>query len=97
MELASLGRVVISFAVVVVLMLLVAYLAKKFGLEKRFSVSHSASGRLKILDQLYLDPRQRLVLMQRDDTCHLLLLGAEKNTLLESFPAQPTSGTDTTA
>lgn len=87
MELESLIRVLISFGVVVALMFVVAWFAKKMGLEKRFGVSDSARGRLKIIDQLYLDPRQRLLLMQRDDTCHLLLLGVDKATLLESFPA----------
>lgn len=90
MEPGSLIRVLISFGAVVLLMFIVAWLAKKFGLEKRFAVADSAKGRLKIIDQIYLDPRQRILLMQRDDTCHLLLLGADKATLLESFPADST-------
>lgn len=87
MEYASLGRVLISFAAVVALMFLLSWLVRKFGLEKRIRMPESPKGRLQLVDQLFIGPRHRLVLIQRDDMCHLLLIGVEKETLLETFPA----------
>lgn len=86
MEYASLGRVLISFAAVVALMFLLSYLVRKFGLEKKIRMPESPKGRLQLVDQLFIDPRHRLVLIQRDDMCHLLLIGVEKETLIETFP-----------
>lgn len=91
MEYASLGRVILSFAAVVALMFLLSYLVRKFGLEKKIRMPQSPKGRLQLIDQLFIDPRHRLVLIQRDDICHLLLIGVEKETLLETFPAQAKS------
>lgn len=88
MEFVSLFRALISFVGVILLILLVGWLARRFGLEKRLSVTASSKGRLTVLDHLYLDPRRRLVLVQRDETCHLLLLGGEREQVVESFPAK---------
>lgn len=45
--------------------------------------------RLKITESLVLDPRRRIVIVRADDREHVLLLGAERETLLETQPARP--------
>jgi len=40
--------------------------------------------RLFVTDVLSLDPKNRLVLIKRDNLEHLILLGAHQNTLIES-------------
>lgn len=55
---------------------------------RRFSQNHPLTlpqkRRLKILEVLPLDSRRRLVLLKRDDREHLVILGANGETLIES-------------
>lgn len=44
----------------------------------------TAKRRLKVLEVLQLDPRRRLILIQRDDREHLVILGADGETVIES-------------
>lgn len=44
--------------------------------------------RLAVREALVLDPRRRLVIVRSDDTEHVLLLGAERELLLDSRPAR---------
>jgi len=46
--------------------------------------------RLKVSETLAIDPRRRIVIVKCDDTEHVILLGAERETLLASIPAKPT-------
>ena len=43
--------------------------------------------RLKLKETLVIDPRRRLVILQADGTEHVVLLGAEAETVLASQPA----------
>jgi flagellar protein FliO/FliZ len=45
--------------------------------------------RLGVREALVLDPRRRVVIIRADDTEHVLLLGAERELLLDSRPAKP--------
>ena len=45
--------------------------------------------RLAISESLILDPRRRVVIVRSDDHEHVLLLGPERETLLETRPAKP--------
>lgn len=45
--------------------------------------------RLAVREALVLDPRRRVVIIRADDTEHVLLLGAERELLLDSRPARP--------
>lgn len=45
--------------------------------------------RLQIKESLVIDPRRRLVILQADGTEHVVLLGAEAETVLASQPAPP--------
>lgn len=48
-----------------------------------------ADKRLKIRETLVIDPRRRLVILQSDETEHIVLLGAERETILSTGPARP--------
>jgi len=45
--------------------------------------------RLAISESLVLDPRRRVVIVRSDDQEHVLLLGPERETLLDTRPARP--------
>ncbi|MFP4519411.1 MAG: flagellar biosynthetic protein FliO [Oceanicaulis sp.] len=51
------------------------------GLERR-------ERRLAVKESLILDPRRRVVIVKSDDTEHVLLLGPERETVLETRPAR---------
>ncbi|OLF74057.1 hypothetical protein AWH62_07910 [Maricaulis sp. W15] len=45
--------------------------------------------RLKVRETLVIDPRRRLVILQADDQEHIVLMGAERETVLSTGPAKP--------
>lgn len=80
------------FALVFVLALiaLLAWLAKRFGVAGAF-VRRRSDRRLSLVESLPLDARHRLVLVRRDGTEHLVLLGAGGDSLIESAIEAPPS------
>ena len=88
MDMVDLSRVFIAFGVVVVLIFAVAAIAKKLGLHNKLSGMQSGEKRLKIVDALAIDPRRRLVLIQRDDKEHLVLLNQQQDLLIETYEAK---------
>ncbi|MBR9825803.1 MAG: FliO/MopB family protein [Alphaproteobacteria bacterium] len=44
--------------------------------------------RVKVTETLVLDPRRRLVIVRLDDEEHVILLGAERETVLKTGPAR---------
>ena len=46
--------------------------------------------RLAVTETLVIDPRRRVVIIRHDDHEQIVLLGAERETVLASQPAQPT-------
>jgi len=45
--------------------------------------------RLKVRETLVIDPRRRLVILQADGIEHVVLLGAERETILSTGAARP--------
>lgn len=76
------------FALIFVLGLigLAAYLLRRFGPGGAVQARARRGGarRLSLIDTLPLDPRRRLVLIRRDGREHLLLLGAQSDTVVET-------------
>ena len=72
-----------AFVFVIALMLLLSYVLKRMGLAGAV-LTPGSRRRLKIVEFLPLDHRRRLVLVRRDDTEHLLVLGPGGETLVES-------------
>lgn len=65
------------------LMGLLAFVLKRSGLAGAVAQLGPAK-RLKIIEVLPLDHRRRAVLLKRDDTEHLVILGAAGETVIET-------------
>lgn len=89
MEELSLGSAVmqslLALAFVIALLVAFAYAIKKFGLIARVTVDQEGEQkkRLNIVEILPVDAKRRLVLIRRDDKEHLIMLGAERDLLIE--------------
>lgn len=87
-DLPQFARLLLSLAFVLALMGGFAYLLKKLGLATQTRVQ--GEKRLRVLESLPLDSRRRVVLIERDDKRHLVILGLNGETVLESdIPAVP--------
>lgn len=80
----GLGRFALAFLFVVALILTIGWAAKRSGLQSRLMGQGKAGARLAIEETLMIDPRTKLVLVRRDDTRHLLLLGPQTASVVES-------------
>ncbi len=77
-----------AFAFVIGLMMLFSFMLKKLGLAGA-SFSPMGKRRLKVVEFLPLESRRKLVLIRRDDREHLLVLGSNGETVVESnIPAE---------
>jgi flagellar protein FliO/FliZ len=82
--LPDLVRLFLALAIVLALMGGLAFVMKKLGLAGTFGDIPGKKGRLKLLETLPLDARRRLVLIQRDDRQHLVILGVNGETVVEA-------------
>ena len=74
-----------AFALVLVIGLIavVAWLARRFGLAPRISAGRSKRRRLSIIEVCPIDGKRRLVLVRRDEREHLILLGINGDLVVE--------------
>ena len=82
------------FALIFVLGLIgaLALLLRHFGFGGAVRLQHRLTGgrrRLEVMDVLAVDARRRLVLVRRDNTEHLILLGVNEDTLIEGCISAP--------
>lgn len=82
-HLADYGRFFFALVAVLALIALLAGLARKLGYGYG-RVPRSAARRLHIVESLAIDSRRRLLLVRRDSTEHLILLGSGPDLLIES-------------
>ncbi len=71
---------------------LFAYAVQKGWLLQQLTGLRQLGGgdkRLKVRETLVIDPRRRLVILQADGTEHVVLLGAERETVLSTAAARP--------
>jgi len=87
MDYINYARTAAALALVLGLILLIAWVARRFGLEKKISGIGRSSSRMKIEEVLYLDNRRKLVLVKKDEQELLLLLGAQNEQVVESCSA----------
>lgn len=73
-----------AFVFVIALMLILGAVARRFSAQGGGFVTQAKTRRLNIVEQRIIDSKHRLVLVQRDDVEHLLLVGAENDLLVES-------------
>ena len=89
MDTMLLIKFVSAFVFVIALMLLLQWALKRTGLAGSFA-TNTGKRRLKIVEFMPLDHRRRLVLVRRDDREHLLMLGPQGETVVETgIPAAP--------
>jgi flagellar protein FliO/FliZ len=60
-----------------------AFLLKKLGLDQHGGYSRRAK-RLKVIEVLPIDSKRKAALIQRDGKQHLVLLGANSETVIET-------------
>ncbi len=75
-------RFFLALVAVLALMLAFAWLLRRYGLGARYVTR--GGRRLAIVEVAAVDAKRRLVLLRRDDTEHLVLLGAQSELLIES-------------
>lgn len=72
-----------AFVFVISLMMMLSWFLKKLGLAGPVSLP-GTKRRLKVVEHLAIDHRRRLVLVRRDNREHLLVLGPNGETVVES-------------
>lgn len=81
--LLDLFRVMAALAFVIGLMGALLFLLKKFGISGAKAITPGQK-RLSVIESIPLDPRRRLVILQRDDKQHLVILGMNGETVIET-------------
>ena len=76
---------------VITLMLGLAWLVKKSGLNNVGSLSKNNSKRLSIVEVLPIDTRRRLMLIRRDDKEHLIILSPTREIVIETGISNPST------
>lgn len=88
MEPESYLRFIVAFVFVMSLMGGLWLILKKLGLSGPV-VQTPGKRRLKVIESLSIDTRRRLVILQRDNIQHLVILGPTGETVVETqIPAQ---------
>jgi flagellar protein FliO/FliZ len=67
-------KIILSLLFVIAILYIFLVILKKLNL-KRFGGNKTNPGRLNVIDTLYVDPYTRIILIQKDNEEHLLLLG----------------------
>ena len=91
---ATIFQTILALGFVIILLLALAYGIKRLGLIARVTVKKddNQKQRLNIVEILPVDAKRRLVLIRRDNKEHLIMLGAERDLLIEQN-IDPTSST----
>ena len=86
MEFADYAKFVLALAFVLGLIGLLAVAARRFGLGglPQTQIRRGQDRRIGIVEVAALDPKRRLVLIKRDDVEHLVILGHEGETVVET-------------
>ena len=84
MEASDYIRMIMALIFVLALMGGLYIIMRKFNTGHMRSFGGSASKRLSITQSLPLDARRRLMLIRRDDTEHLIILGPNGETVVET-------------
>ena len=82
-DLPQILRLIAAMVFVLALMGGLALVLKKLGLGGHPNIPQKKR-RLKLIESLPLDSRRRAVLMQRDDKQHLVILGPNSETVVET-------------
>ncbi len=93
MELASYLRFGAALVLVLGLIGIAAWAARRLGLAGRPAIARGRARRLAVIDVAALDAKRRLVLVRRDGVEHLVLLGPAGDVVVErGIPIAPAPG-----
>lgn len=76
-------RFFIAFLVVLALIGVTAWLVRRFGTSRLGAATRGRQPRLAVIDAASVDGRRRLVLIRRDNTEHLLMIGGPSDLVIE--------------
>jgi flagellar protein FliO/FliZ len=62
----------------------IAWIAKRTGVGGIQARNRGRSERLEVVEAIHVDARRRLVIIRRDDREHLVLLGPEREVVIET-------------
>ena len=88
MESTDYSRFFLALAFVVALIWALAWIAKRFELDKKFRGVTGAKGRLQMMDVLYLDPKRKIALVRADAQEYLLLITADNAHVIDKLSKQ---------
>lgn len=83
METYDIARFVGALVLVLGLVALAGFVARRLGLGGAGTARPGRARRLSVSEQIALDPKRRLVLVRRDGAEHLLLLGPSNDLVVE--------------
>ena len=86
-------RFVFALLFVLALIGVLVAVARRFGLGFGAPTRNGRHRRLSIVEVIPIDGKRRMVLLRRDFTEHLILLGTGPDLLIESGIPAPTNGT----
>ncbi|MTI11242.1 flagellar biosynthetic protein FliO [Curvivirga aplysinae] len=76
-------RMIVALIFVLSLILLALFLARKYGKGWGFQHTPLTKRRLQIIESLPVGPKQRMMIVRRDDVEHVLVIGQETAVLVE--------------
>jgi flagellar protein FliO/FliZ len=76
-------KFILALVLVLGLIGVFAVMARRMGFGHRGPARRGANRRLEILDSIILDPKRRAILLRRDGSEHLILLGMSGETVVE--------------
>ena len=97
MDVGAYFQFFLALLFVIALIVLFAYGAKKYGLMARVTINSNKTKdkRLNIVEILPVDARRKLMLIRRDNVEHLVMLGLEKDTVIEQNIKAPSDTSET--
>lgn len=82
-ELPQILKLLLALMLVVALMGGLAYVLKRLGMSGAMPTAQKKK-RLRVIESLPLDARRRLLIIARDNAEHLVILGANGETVVET-------------
>ncbi len=93
MEFSSYFRFIMALVFVLALIALAGWAVRRFGGLRMGIPARAGNRRLEIVEIAPIDSKRRLVLVKRDDTEHLLLLGITQDLVVETGISSHRTGT----
>jgi flagellar protein FliO/FliZ len=84
MDSGSLAKVALVLVFVVSLIGLLALVARALKLPEKWSGAGIRSRRMEVKEVLYIDAKNKVILLRRDEAEHLILIGTNGASMIES-------------